>query len=449
MALISCKTEQVSTYTYFGGKIINPKAKFVLLFKEDKVIDTLFLDNENKFIGTYDFTEEGLYYFEHGPESQYIYFQPKDSILIRLNTWEFDETLVFNGKGSERNNILIESYLETEKEQKEFYSLYKLSPQEFQAKTNSLEKRKLEKLASILQNNPNESDGFKELINVALTYPIYSEKERYPMVHSKENGLANFPKTDSNFYQHRKRININNNALKDFYVYNRFLTNYLYNNTYSLGHKPMKDEYTCEFTVDLLNTINDKFTYEEIKNEYLSHTVVTHFYRKSSCNVNTDAFTEYFKLSTSEKDKNKIKQLLNDSDQVEIGDKLSNFTLIDFNNATQESNAILKGKNSHVFFWNPKHVRKGYIVSKIGYLSKKYPNINFIQIKIDGKKVDKIDKLDVKNQFYIDTTSEANKFLTSKYPRSILVNKKGIVVNGYAALSSRKIYKQLEELSKH
>ena len=49
----------------------------------------------------------GLYTFKHGVEFQYIFLQPNDSLLLRLNTWDFDESLVFSGKGAEKNNLLI------------------------------------------------------------------------------------------------------------------------------------------------------------------------------------------------------------------------------------------------------------------------------------------------------------------------------------------------------
>ncbi len=83
------------------------------------------------------------------------------------------------------------------------------------------------------------------------------------------------------------------------------------------------------------------------------------------------------------------------------------------------------------------------------YLSKKYNNIKFVQIKIDGNMNDKIDKLDIKNQFYLDDSCSAHDFLTSKMPRSILVNKQGKVVNGYASISSYNINQYLKELNKN
>ena len=122
----SCVDKEANANTFFGGKIINPKTRFVALYSNDKLIDTLYLNNRNKFLGTYENLDEGLYYFQHGNENQYVYLEPKDSLILRLNTWDFDESLVFAGKGAERNNILIDIFLETENERKDFYQFYVL-----------------------------------------------------------------------------------------------------------------------------------------------------------------------------------------------------------------------------------------------------------------------------------------------------------------------------------
>ena len=55
----------------------------------DKVIDTFSINAKNKFGGTLDSIQEGLYYFVHGNENQFLYIEPKDSIMLSLNTWDF------------------------------------------------------------------------------------------------------------------------------------------------------------------------------------------------------------------------------------------------------------------------------------------------------------------------------------------------------------------------
>ena len=72
-----------------------------------------------------------MYYFRHGNENQYIYLEPQDSLMLRLNTWDFDESIVFAGKGAERNNILIDCFLQEERDNKMFYELNQLTPDNF------------------------------------------------------------------------------------------------------------------------------------------------------------------------------------------------------------------------------------------------------------------------------------------------------------------------------
>ena len=99
-----------------------------------------------------------------------------------------------------------------------------------------------------------------------------------------------------------------------------------------------------------------------------------------------------------------------------------------------------------VYFWNSEYISKEYIASRINFLSKKHPNINFLGVKIDGNGKDRIKKIDIKSQYYIHSKSEANEFLTSKMPRTLLINGKGIVMNGYASLMSKNIFDQIAQL---
>ena len=99
--------KQVAETTYFGGKIINPKDSKVFFYSGNEIIDSVKLSKKNKFIFKFDSIAEGIYTFAHGPEVQYVFLEPADSLLLRLNTWDFDESLVFSGKGADKNNLLI------------------------------------------------------------------------------------------------------------------------------------------------------------------------------------------------------------------------------------------------------------------------------------------------------------------------------------------------------
>ena len=157
MFIAGCDTNAPCNSTYFGGNIINPKSDYVVLYKNEIPLDTFFLDKNNSFLGEIPALHEGLYNFKHGEEEQYIYLNPKDSLLIRLNTWRFDETLVFSGIGAERNNLLIDSFLESERDKKVFYEYYDLSPSDFNSKIIQSERIKLDRYEDYVSKHPNET----------------------------------------------------------------------------------------------------------------------------------------------------------------------------------------------------------------------------------------------------------------------------------------------------
>ena len=55
-------------------------------------------------------------------------------------------------------------------------------------------------------------------------------------------------------------------------------------------------------------------------------------------------------------------------------------------------------------------------------------------------------KFDIHQQFSLTETSTAHSFLTSNYPRVIIVDKKGIVKNGFTYLDSNKLQLELQKL---
>ena len=99
--LLSCQNkDKNSEVTILGGQIINPKMDYVLLSHHDNKIDTIALNTNGSFNFQCENLQTNLYIIKHG-ELQYIFIEPGDSIMFRLNTVGFDESLAFSGKGAE------------------------------------------------------------------------------------------------------------------------------------------------------------------------------------------------------------------------------------------------------------------------------------------------------------------------------------------------------------
>jgi len=223
---LSCdKKNNTSNEVFIKGQIANPSSKFVIISKNNMTIDTLRLDSNNRFEGTLKDIEAGLYVFRHPPENQLIYLEPGDSTLVWLNTLEFDESLNFSGKGSEKSNFLTDLYLLNQQDNDLILSYYKSDPSEFAKKTDSIRANRKQKLIDLEERNE-VSQEFYKIANSSINYEFYDLRERYAFLIRKYNPtLAD--KIPSDFHDYRKDVSFNNEELEDSYVYLNFIDDFL------------------------------------------------------------------------------------------------------------------------------------------------------------------------------------------------------------------------------
>lgn len=442
----SCTTPEKDSMTYFGGKIINPKSDFVLLYNQDKLIDSLFLDKDDKFAGKYKDFKEDFYLFKHGDEFQHVYIQSQDSILIRLNTWFFDETLVFSGQGADKNNILIDWFLESEKENKniKINKFYKLPPTLFKSKMDSLLDLRQQKIERFKSKNENLPKGYLNILDIVVNYPIYTRFEAYPRRNRHYNKTKEYPKTTMVFYDFRDKINLNSDSLKHLGQYSNYIAYRLYNTVNTEGLTSKSEG----FAEALLHTIDKNITNEKLKNIFLFEMLVKDFLDRSSCGIDKKSFHKYFKLSSDIENKKQVQRIINDIKNLHGGETLMDFQITDYLKTQRSIKKITKNKNSAICFWNPKYTTSASLKKRMSYLTIKFPKVNFILVKISDINSDYVHGIDIKSQYYLEPSSHANLFLTSKLPRVLLVNKKGTIVNGYAYIYSPYFNKQVKKLQK-
>ena len=167
---------------YFGGEVINPSTNYVLFLKDNEVIDTIFLDKKNRFLHKFDSLTPGLYIFKHQPEYQYVYFDKNDSLMVTINSKDFDNSIVFCGRGDQKNNYLMEMYLLNEKDRSNMYDVFFRNSNDFIKNIDSsyaVRKKVYEKYKSKNEWNTN----FDTLALASLELPHYYKKEVYPYAH--------------------------------------------------------------------------------------------------------------------------------------------------------------------------------------------------------------------------------------------------------------------------
>lgn len=438
---IGCESSKKDFTTYFGGKIINPKGEFVYVSNLNGVLDSIPVKSDNTFLGKFESLQEGLYYFKHGSEFQYMYLQPSDSLLIRLNTWDFDESIVFSGTNANRNNTLIELFLQNEKDDKEFFKYYDLNETDFKHITDSLLSIKKRFFNDYKTQNKQESKRFLNILKIAATYPVYRKTESYSMYNAEKKEPQQLSKS---VFKYRDNINLNQDSLFFFSPYNDLVITKLYNDIYLQGYK----KHTSKFNSALLLNIDKHIKDTTIKNQLLKQIIISHFYKQSSCDIDEESFNTFFSLCTNNAYKKKIKSLINDAKVLHEKHIVPSFTLISSNNKGTTSDKLIKNKNTVLYFRNPKHSSDEWMSTRLNYLIKKYPTINFYLININNDNKKFVKNLNLENQYYLPKDSKAHNFLSSRYSRLILIDKKGNIKNGFAGLSSNKIENQIADLQK-
>lgn len=447
--LLGCTPkEQKSTAITFGGEIRNPKANFVVLHKNDKVIDTLNLNEKNRFLKTYSTLKEGLYTFTHGVEFQYIYFTPKDSVLIRLNTWDFDKSLVFNGKGSAKNEFLLKMLLLNEEDKKNIYNQFHLNENVFSKKLDSLKEKKLALFKEFEKTETELTNKFKNLINVAINFSNYKLKEIYPYYHKKKLKLEKLPMVSNSFYAFRKKIDLNEESLLSFYPYQNYIISYLHNiSAYQKETNPTQKDPV----LNLLNNINEKITITKFKNSLLKIITTNNLLleNKVSEKAEQKRIHTFLKICTNKEYKEQVKNLIKDIKTLKVGEKFKNLKITSTKGKSTSLYKEIGNKSSVIYFWNEQYMSPEHLVKRINSLQKSFPNITFIGIHIDDncemENNPYLKKFNPKLLFRVENYKSLS-FLNTTYPRAIILKKDKTIISGYTQIYHNKIKSILKNL---
>ena len=221
LLFLSCKSDNT---TVFSGKILNNTSDSISIYKDNNMIYESVIDADGLFNITIDTISSGLYTFYHEPEFQYIIIDENDNLQIRLNTLDFDESLVYTGEGSSKNNFLMDVFLRSENDELEINSKLDLGFDPFKNLVDSLYNKQMNSFKLFKENN-NLTNSSKEIINTAILYPYISKFHSYLI----RNNIEQETKKDL-FINYQNEINYDLDALAYFKPYIDFLYLHIYNN---------------------------------------------------------------------------------------------------------------------------------------------------------------------------------------------------------------------------
>ncbi|APG59965.1 TlpA family protein disulfide reductase [Christiangramia salexigens] len=454
LALTGCVKDQAkSDKIFIGGQINNPETDYVVISRENKVIDTLYLDEKNQFGKAFTNLESGIYTFKHPPEHQILYAEPGDSLVIYLNTLSFDESLNFNGSGAEKSNFLLDMFLKNQRNNDLILSYYKIDPKEFARKTDSIRESRLQGL-EILKERNEFSDDFLEIAQASIDYEFYDLRERYSYLIKKYyRDIAE--KIPSDFNDYRQEIDFNNKKLGDYYVYTNLIDDYLRSRSIEYCLKKGIKTKRCLNLNSFRNIsrrlklIDSISSVPSIKNEFIDR-LATQSIVMAENKERIDSIISLLEDIDYTNIK-EAKELAKIHEAYFVGNSLKNVVV--YNTAGELINySSIMNRPTLTYGWSiytPSHHRWQHRIIK--NLSEKYPEIDFLGVNIDlNEKEEWLRTLETfgydKNKEVQIAKREASKDAYFKYLNKVLlINSDGTIIKGDLQLDAPDLEDELLE----
>ncbi|MFC6859304.1 TlpA family protein disulfide reductase [Zunongwangia atlantica] len=428
---------------YLGGKIVNPNLRYIILSKDQELIDTLSLNNNNQFGEYLENITPGIYTIQHNPENQVVYLEPGDSIMVWVNTYDFDQSLNFSGRGSKESSFLLDLFLRNRANNDLVLNYYKIKPEDFEHISDSIHNQRLQEFEENTAKN-DLSETFKKIARQSIDYEFYDLRERYTYLIKKY--YPEFTKLiPDGFNDYRDSIDFDNELLQNYYVYTNTIDDYL--RTRAIEFCLEKNlERDC-FNVSNFNNIKRRATLIDslsetpaIKNRFLDLLL-------------SKAIT----MASNEEDLDKVIAFANSLDYSEIeemnqlakiqtgyfaGKSIADLTILDTDGNETTYGDIVE-KKTIIYLWSANNIRR-YLwqFRTIKNLQEKYPELDFIGVNLDIGQQNKWLRIlnennyALNNQYQLSRRNFGSNFATKYLYRLNFLDKNAVIVRGDIALSS-------------
>ena len=437
--LLSCNTAvDTPTSAFFGGQIINPSSEYLSLYKYDQRIDSLALDENNRFSKQYDSLQFGLFKMEHLPENQMVLIEAGDSIWSRANMSDFNASLVFSGLGSAKNNFLMDVFLDIEDEIGFLSSKYASDSQEFAHIIDSLLLEKRSKWDAFVTQNK-LSPLAQKVTQAAYVYPYANRLERYARIRGKTA-----VKNDSTYFAFREFLEYGEKDLIFFEPYITYLMSYLSQEALEEGKNFLQEKGNTEFNIKRLGLIDQRINHTTLRN-ILARTVAYEELLNFRNHAYHENFLKYFMaLNSSPLYLTEILGLHRALIQMEPGQRLPVAQLENHKGEIINSDDAFAAQPTVLYFWSQtqmNHFKRTH--ERVMRYKTQFPNYRFIGVCIQPyndlvRNYQEIMKIDPADQLaLVNFEQVSNEWVITLLNKGIILNENGIILDGFANFSAR------------
>lgn len=435
---------------YFGGEVVNPSSSYVILSNDSGFTDTLKLDSNNRFFKKFDSLAPGLYTFRHEPEYQYVYFDKNDSLMVLINTSDFDNSIAFSGRGDLKNNFLMDTYLSNEKDKDNMFKVFDYPVGKFVSSIDATHKKNRE-FYTARKDEIEWSDEFDVVAKASVDFPYYSKREIYPAIHKIRTGKDVIEQLPKDYYDFRKSIDYNNTALSGYSPFVKYLTHMLGNVADAAHHSHGSDaELALKTNITKMHIADTLIKNEKIKNTILNHIAFSYLLEDQNMQNNQRFLDTYHKYSTDKSQKNEITKIGTAIRLLAIGNSLPAVGFINTEGVPVPSSAYTTGKTV-IFFWTekaPTHLLESH--KKAIEYRQKHPEYKFVAVNLDNDTA-KWQKLLSNYKFHdiVEVRCEnfedmRTKWAITKIHRTIVLGDNGKISNAFTGLFDSRFEENLK-----
>lgn len=434
---------------YFQGEIINPLTNYVLFCKDDEVLDTLYLDAHNKFRIKFDSLKPGMYIYKHNPEFQYVYFEKNDSLNLRLNTKDFDHSIIFSGRGDQKNNFLMNLNMKNLVDRSKLYEYYDAPVEEFIRKTDSSHAAR----TSFYLRSKGEigwSKGFDLYAKTMLDLHFFSQKEIYPIAHlvrTQEDVKTSLP---DNYYNFRNRIEFNNENLTKFSPFTKYLAIML-NSEVEQSDIEFNSATNFDKNIEKLNIVDTLIRNAKVKNAILDNIAFMYLLDDQNINNNDLFLKRYFELSTDQGQHNEIKQIQQSIQNLKREKRLPDIPLVNTENEDVSINDLID-KPTIVFIWTRGALAHSDAAHrKAIQLLQDLSNLQIIAVNFDADQKEWLERIKpYRSQNLVELRNTdfelmREKWIITKIQRAFVLNSDGTIHNAFVNIFDTNIAQIVSE----
>lgn len=417
--------------SYFTGKIIKKTTDKISILKDEYILNETLISNDGVFFMSLDSIKDGLYNFKHLPEFQYVLFENGDSLVLRLNALDFDESLVFNGKGSSKNNFLIDIFLSHENEENYLNSNFRENPYNFKNIIDSLlniKQLQFEDFKKLKKSNKTS----ELIIEHAIKLPLYLKLEAY-LSGLKTKEELNM--SSENFYNFRSDINLNIEELSNFKPYLDYII--LRTNNESRIDFNSFSNLDLQFNLDRIKFVNATIINPVLKSKILRY-IAFEYLLKEDILIDIETFLNMFlEISVDQKTNLEIKQLYSNISFLQKDKYLPEIELTNTYGKSKNITDFISNKPIIYIFWSYElNSHKITLFDKVFDFIKSNNKYNFHCININSSKIKWRESLsfikknnNIKHFIANDFNNMSKKMILNNLNKTIKTDRKGKIIS--------------------